>query len=150
MAGSGQPFIQPYDGSVGRSVFAVLLVIAFSSCGFGAAADQVGSIQGHVYSWSCGRPLEQKACNMAIADVPLRFEKVDTSKPYEVVTDKAGAYRINLPSGSYLVRREWTNTDSLNRPIKLSAPLDYGPGKITVKPGDRVVVDFALRAGARP
>jgi hypothetical protein len=119
------------------------LVLA-SSGGVGAG---VGRIHGHVYSWSCGQPLERASCNLAIPDIHLRLEGMESHRFYEVTTDRAGAYSIDVPADTYAVVYTWPFVDAANRPIVKSRAPDYGPRTIRVATEDRLVADFALRAG---
>jgi Carboxypeptidase regulatory-like domain len=119
-----------------RIVGACLLVMALAGCGGPGVLvpRSTGTVTGHVMIRACGGAyrMQETPCPVRpVTGATLRFQLGGTSSS-TTRTDSTGAYRIDLPPGTYTVVVSGVGTYSRSN----------GPRQVTVMAGKSVTADF--------
>jgi hypothetical protein len=118
------------------------LILALESTG------QRGIISGHVYrcDFGTGSP-NSRACapGEPVSGVRLRFEQVDGSRSFVVVSNSTGAYLVRVDSGTYVAKWEVIGSARYNDAGHVDTG-DWGVPPFSVRPGQHIVLDLTTRA----
>ena len=119
-----------------RAIAVCLLALALAACaGPAILGRSVGSVSGHVMVRACGgaNREDQTGCPIQpLSGVTLSFKETNASSTATATIDSGGAYRIDLPPGTYMVS---LSNAAVHSPAS-------GPHKVSVTAGKTATADF--------